>query len=173
MCIQSCGLVVRLMLACHSDIYKGWPEHIVTPTDWIWRATRDGHSPLACGANLPGGLWMASLRPTDFASASATSHSLSQDGPWEYLILCSDTWIHYTSADIQSTVKSTLQTPSSSARRAFAIMSEQQANEAEKNIEIWKVKKLIKRLEAARGNGTSMISLIIRELRRFAKEDSR
>lgn len=33
--------------------------------------------------------------------------------------------------------------------------------EAEKNIEIWKVKKLIKRLEAARGNGTSMISLII------------
>lgn len=46
-----------------------------------------------------------------------------------------------------------------------AIMSsqQQQANDAEKNIEIWKVKKLIKRLEAARGNGTSMISLIIRE----------
>jgi peptide chain release factor subunit 1 len=42
-------------------------------------------------------------------------------------------------------------------------MSDAQANEAEKNIEIWKVKKLIKRLEAARGNGTSMISLIIRE----------
>jgi peptide subunit release factor 1 (eRF1) len=41
-------------------------------------------------------------------------------------------------------------------------MSDPQANEAEKNIEIWKVKKLIKRLEAARGNGTSMISLIIR-----------
>ncbi|EAU30601.1 eukaryotic peptide chain release factor subunit 1 [Aspergillus terreus NIH2624] len=40
-------------------------------------------------------------------------------------------------------------------------MSAAQANEAEKNIEIWKVKKLIKRLEAARGNGTSMISLII------------
>jgi peptide chain release factor subunit 1 len=40
---------------------------------------------------------------------------------------------------------------------------EQQPNDAEKNIEIWKVKKLIKRLEAARGNGTSMISLIIRE----------
>lgn len=37
----------------------------------------------------------------------------------------------------------------------------QQQNEAEKNIEIWKVKKLIKRLESARGNGTSMISLII------------
>jgi len=35
--------------------------------------------------------------------------------------------------------------------------------EAEKNVEIWKVKKLIKSLEAARGNGTSMISLIIRE----------
>ena len=34
-------------------------------------------------------------------------------------------------------------------------------SEAEKNIEIWKVKKLIKRLESARGNGTSMISLII------------
>ena len=43
-------------------------------------------------------------------------------------------------------------------------MSAPQANEAEKNIEIWKVKKLIKRLEAARGNGTSMISLIIRRL---------
>ena len=40
-------------------------------------------------------------------------------------------------------------------------MSAPQANDAEKNIEIWKVKKLIKRLEAARGNGTSMISLII------------
>jgi peptide chain release factor subunit 1 len=40
-------------------------------------------------------------------------------------------------------------------------MSQAQGNEAEKNIEIWKVKKLIKRLEAARGNGTSMISLII------------
>ncbi|KAF1362197.1 peptide chain release factor eRF/aRF subunit 1 [Lizonia empirigonia] len=38
---------------------------------------------------------------------------------------------------------------------------EPQPNDAEKNIEIWKVKKLIKRLEAARGNGTSMISLII------------
>ena len=43
-------------------------------------------------------------------------------------------------------------------------MSAQQPGEAEKNIEIWKVKKLIKRLESARGNGTSMISLIIREL---------
>ncbi|KAI9811809.1 MAG: Polypeptide release factor (eRF1) in translation termination [Phylliscum demangeonii] len=34
-------------------------------------------------------------------------------------------------------------------------------NDAEKNIQMWKVKNLIKRLEAARGNGTSMISLII------------
>eukprot|EP00039_Didymoeca_costata_P022946 m.5678 g.5678 ORF g.5678 m.5678 type:complete len:440 (-) comp3357_c0_seq1:158-1477(-) len=32
---------------------------------------------------------------------------------------------------------------------------------AERAIEIWKIKKLIKSLEAARGNGTSMISLII------------
>lgn len=35
------------------------------------------------------------------------------------------------------------------------------AESAEKNVEIWKIKKLIKNLEAARGNGTSMISLII------------
>jgi hypothetical protein len=42
-------------------------------------------------------------------------------------------------------------------------MSAPNGTDAEKNIEIWKVKKLIKRLEAARGNGTSMISLIIRE----------
>ncbi|KAI5853075.1 peptide chain release factor eRF1/aRF1, partial [Morchella snyderi] len=40
-------------------------------------------------------------------------------------------------------------------------MSQTQPNEVEKNIEIWKVKKLIKRLTEARGNGTSMISLII------------
>ncbi|CUS08217.1 unnamed protein product [Tuber aestivum] len=40
-------------------------------------------------------------------------------------------------------------------------MSQAQANDTEKNIEIWKVKKLIKRLTEARGNGTSMISLII------------
>ncbi|CCH45588.1 Eukaryotic peptide chain release factor subunit [Wickerhamomyces ciferrii] len=38
---------------------------------------------------------------------------------------------------------------------------DQQADDAQKNIEIWKVKKLIKSLELARGNGTSMISLII------------
>lgn len=40
-------------------------------------------------------------------------------------------------------------------------MNSEQNGEAERNIEIWKIKKLIKRLEAARGNGTSMISLII------------
>lgn len=40
-------------------------------------------------------------------------------------------------------------------------MSAPASNDAEKNIEIWKVKKLIKRLTEARGNGTSMISLII------------
>ena len=31
----------------------------------------------------------------------------------------------------------------------------------EQQIEVWKIKKLIKSLEAARGNGTSMISLVI------------
>jgi len=35
------------------------------------------------------------------------------------------------------------------------------SDENDKNIEQWKIKKLIKSLEAARGNGTSMISLII------------
>ncbi|CAO3673183.1 unnamed protein product [Umbelopsis vinacea] len=38
---------------------------------------------------------------------------------------------------------------------------QQNENTAEQNIEIWKIKRLIKSLEAARGNGTSMISLII------------
>lgn len=38
-------------------------------------------------------------------------------------------------------------------------MSEDTASD--KNVEIWKVKKLIKSLQLARGNGTSMISLII------------
>ncbi len=54
-------------------------------------------------------------------------------------------------------------------------MSAPQANEAEKNIEIWKVKKLIKRLAEARGNGTSMISLVIREsaLRAWLSRDPR
>jgi peptide chain release factor subunit 1 len=35
------------------------------------------------------------------------------------------------------------------------------SEDTESNIEMWKVKRLIKSLEAARGNGTSMISLII------------
>merc|ERR1712195_399461 len=38
---------------------------------------------------------------------------------------------------------------------------ETSAEEMDKQIEMFKVKKLIKNLEAARGNGTSMISLII------------
>ncbi|UZP44129.1 hypothetical protein NXS19_011941 [Fusarium pseudograminearum] len=54
-----------------------------------------------------------------------------------------------------------------------AKMSDAQANEAEKNIEIWKVKKLIKRLEAARGNGTSMISIIRKPLNPFASISER
>lgn len=37
----------------------------------------------------------------------------------------------------------------------------QDESSADRNVEIWKVKKLIKSLEMARGNGTSMISLII------------
>ncbi|KAK9768045.1 translation termination factor eRF1 [Basidiobolus ranarum] len=36
-----------------------------------------------------------------------------------------------------------------------------QENETDRNVEIWKIKKLIKNLQAARGNGTSMISLIL------------
>jgi peptide chain release factor subunit 1 len=39
--------------------------------------------------------------------------------------------------------------------------AEKQASEEEQTIQQWKVKKLIQRLENARGNGTSMISLII------------
>jgi peptide chain release factor subunit 1 len=35
------------------------------------------------------------------------------------------------------------------------------AQETDKNIEIWKIKKLIKTLESARVNGTGMISLIM------------
>lgn len=49
-------------------------------------------------------------------------------------------------------------------------MSQPQANEAEKNVEMWKVKKLIKSLEMARGNGTSMISLIIRAFARSLRD---
>ena len=35
------------------------------------------------------------------------------------------------------------------------------SSDADQQVEIWKVKKLIKALEEARGNGTSMISLVI------------
>ncbi|KAK1224550.1 translation termination factor eRF1 [Marasmius sp. AFHP31] len=40
-------------------------------------------------------------------------------------------------------------------------MSSQQPDAAEQNIQMWKVKKLIKSLDSARGAGTSMISLIL------------
>jgi len=40
-------------------------------------------------------------------------------------------------------------------------MSSKEEESQDANIEIWKIKKLIKSLEAARGNGTSMISLIL------------
>ncbi|CAF3895585.1 unnamed protein product, partial [Rotaria sp. Silwood1] len=43
----------------------------------------------------------------------------------------------------------------------YIYMAEQLQESSDKNVEIWKIKKLIKSLEAARGNGTSMISLII------------
>ena len=39
--------------------------------------------------------------------------------------------------------------------------NEDGSTDADKNIEMWKIKKLVKKLESARGNGTSMISLII------------
>lgn len=35
------------------------------------------------------------------------------------------------------------------------------ADDTDKNIEQWKIRRLIKSLDSARGNGTSMISLII------------
>jgi peptide chain release factor subunit 1 len=40
-------------------------------------------------------------------------------------------------------------------------MSEEENTETDKLVQQWKIKKLIKSLEAARGAGTSMISLII------------
>merc|ERR1719369_2138071 len=42
---------------------------------------------------------------------------------------------------------------------------------ADTNVEIWKIKKLIKRLQDARGNGTSMISLIIPPKDQIARVD--
>jgi peptide chain release factor subunit 1 len=47
--------------------------------------------------------------------------------------------------------------------------AERRAEEAEKAVEQWRVKKLIKTLEAARGNGTSMISLIVPPLEQISK----
>ena len=44
---------------------------------------------------------------------------------------------------------------------AFSAVKMGDDSSSDKNVEIWKVKKLIKSLQAARGNGTSMISLII------------
>ena len=44
---------------------------------------------------------------------------------------------------------------------AFSNVKMGDDSSSDKNVEIWKVKKLIKSLQAARGNGTSMISLII------------
>ncbi|KAH0863894.1 hypothetical protein HID58_081105 [Brassica napus] len=45
--------------------------------------------------------------------------------------------------------------------RSFSDPTKMADQEADTNIEIWKIKKLIKGLESARGNGTSMISLIM------------
>jgi peptide chain release factor subunit 1 len=42
-----------------------------------------------------------------------------------------------------------------------AAEEQKQIDEAERAVEQWKVKKLITTLQAARGNGTSMISLIV------------
>ncbi|KAG1065077.1 hypothetical protein G6F42_026891 [Rhizopus arrhizus] len=39
--------------------------------------------------------------------------------------------------------------------------STQPTDTTDENVEIWKMKKLIKNLQMARGNGTSMISLVI------------
>lgn len=38
---------------------------------------------------------------------------------------------------------------------------EKEQDDTDQNIEMWKIKKLIKSLTEARGNGTSMISLVI------------
>jgi peptide chain release factor subunit 1 len=46
-------------------------------------------------------------------------------------------------------------------RRAMGDSSQSDDAKNEQQIEVWKIKKLIKSLEAARGNGTSMISLIL------------
>ena len=40
-------------------------------------------------------------------------------------------------------------------------MADSSSADNDRNIEMWKIKKLIKGLDEARGNGTSMISLIL------------
>ncbi len=45
--------------------------------------------------------------------------------------------------------------------KVFVVVQMADGGDTDKNIEIWKIKKLIKALESARGNGTSMISLIM------------
>ncbi|CAM4617735.1 unnamed protein product [Leuciscus chuanchicus] len=51
--------------------------------------------------------------------------------------------------------------PTETGGRESGLKMADDPNAADRNVEIWKIKKLIKSLEAARGNGTSMISLII------------
>ncbi|KAJ1951680.1 translation termination factor eRF1 [Linderina pennispora] len=46
------------------------------------------------------------------------------------------------------------------------------ANEVDQQVELWKMKKLIKSLEAARGNGTSMISLVLPPKTQLAQTNS-
>jgi len=53
------------------------------------------------------------------------------------------------------------QKPWKEHRTVASLVSMAEAEGTDANIEIWKIKKLIKSLEAARGNGTSMISLIL------------
>jgi len=45
--------------------------------------------------------------------------------------------------------------------KVLVVVQMADGGDTDKNIEIWKIKKLIKALESARGNGTSMISLIM------------
>lgn len=50
-------------------------------------------------------------------------------------------------------------------------MGDNHQSEEDKAVELWKVKNLIKSLEAARGNGTSMISLILPVRKRRMERD--
>lgn len=64
-------------------------------------------------------------------------------------------------ASMASTASSMVAASGSSVSSSAPSASGLSSDEAEKNIEIWKMKKLVKSLESARGNGTSMISLVI------------